>query len=170
MAQVVAAERTRASSGGSFVTFVSNAFRGDYKIPMIDYQTFGIRSSTLWPTESQCMRIIPGYDKVTGEIFRQNPPGLPYVKDCSPEEYTTDTICLARTMAKLGRRRHAVITSYRPGSDEAMRWAGNTVLSEFASMVIHAVNAVKDGKTPKVQPGPDWSSWVNYNPDRKSVV
>lgn len=170
MAFNASAERTSNFRGsGSFETFVSSKYRGDYKIPEMAYQSLGIRSSTLWPTAQQCLRIIPGYD-AEGNILRQNPPGLTYTRDANPKDYTTDTICTVKTIARLGKRNNAVISSYRPGSEEASRWAGNTVFAEFASLVVRSVSAVAKGKTPKVKPGPDWSSWVNYNPVTKTAA
>ena len=170
MAYRATSDRKTSSSGSSnFESFVRKEFRGDYKIPDMEYQAYGIRSTTIWPTEQQCLRIIPGFDLQTGEVFRQNIPGKPYSKETDPAEYVSDTVCIIRTMSRLGKRRNSVITSYRPGSPEDNTWGGNTVFSEFASLIIRSVNADKEGKTPKVIPHPEWSTWVNYNPVTQNV-
>ena len=57
---------------GPWLSFVKPKYRKGYEIPGLDYQTNGIRSYTFWNTRDSIIRILPGYDPSTGEIFPQN--------------------------------------------------------------------------------------------------
>lgn len=148
------------------VSLIRPEFRKDYNVPGIDYQTSGIRTAMLWPSQRQWLRVIPGWDRNTGEIFRQNTNCGRYTVDGDPGEYISETFKVVKTMAGIGSTYHPFITSYRPGSPEDQRWGGDTILSWFASDVTHAVNAAKDGKKTTLVPGPEWAGWVTY--DRSS--
>ena len=53
-------------------SFVKPEFRKGFQIPMLPYQQYGIMSRVFWPSKTQVVRILPGYDPQTGEVFRQN--------------------------------------------------------------------------------------------------
>ena len=159
--------RTRQSSG-KYVSLVSDKYRKDYQVPGIDYQQ-GIRSTTLWPTALTCMRVIPGYDPETGEIYPQNKNCTTLIKNYNPQDYISDTFCEVRTLNGFGESRSNVIANYRPGSPEWERWHGDTVLATFASDINHAVMAAKSGKRTKIAVDPDWYGWTTYNKEKKQA-
>ena len=71
MIRAYQAPQTQGGGQQTYMTFVRPKYRRNYKIPGFDYQTTGIRSLTLWNAHPSVIRIIPSYDKATGEIFKQ---------------------------------------------------------------------------------------------------
>ena len=63
---------TTRSNRSEYVSIVKKEFRKGFSIPMIPYQENGIISKPLWPSRDQMLRIVPGYDPATGEVFHQN--------------------------------------------------------------------------------------------------
>ena len=138
--------RPSAQRGGSgnqsYYSFVRPEFRRGYEIPMIPYQTNGIISRPLWNTKNSVLRIIPGYDPSTGEIFRQNI----RVNEYSPEEsyltYLSDTFMESYVLQGFGSQKLVLISDYAPDSDDSRRWGGDTALHVFTRNIMRAV----DGK------------------------
>lgn len=131
---------------GPWLSFVKQQFRKGYSIPGLDYQQNGIRSYTCWNTRDSVLRIIPGYDPATGEIFPQNVKCNEYVTDGSYSDYLSDTFMTASVVVGFGQQGMTFITSYAPGSPDAQRWGGNTVIKVFTKNVANSVMAVANGK------------------------
>ena len=151
--------------GSQFVSLVRDEVRKDQSLLNLEYQT-GIRSTLAWPTKSHTLRIIPGYD--ANGVFPQIVPGKPFVMDYDPAEYLTDTFAMVSTVSGFGASKSNVISAYRPGSPEEIRFGGDTVLNCVCEDICRSVMAVDNGKRPAIQPGPTWAAWSKYNPSTKT--
>ena len=96
---------------GTFLTFVRPEYRKGYQIPGMEIQESGIQSMTLWTTRQSILRIIPGYDPETGEIFPQNINVNEYSTDDNFTNYLSDTFVMASIIDGFGSRGSCFITS-----------------------------------------------------------
>ena len=131
---------------GPWLSFVKPKYRKGYEIPGLDYQTNGIRSYTFWNTRDSIIRILPGYDPTTGEIFPQNVKCNEYTTDGSYADHLSDTFMTASMVVNFGQQGMTFLTSYAPGSPDAQRWGGNTVFKIFTKNVANSVLAASNGK------------------------
>ena len=131
---------------GPWLSFVKSKYRKGYEIPGLDYQTNGIRSYTFWNTRDSIIRILPGYDPSTGEIFPQNVKCNEYTTDGSYADHLSDTFMTASMVVNFGQQGMTFLTSYAPGSPDAQRWGGNTVFKIFTKNVANSVLAASNGK------------------------
>ena len=54
------------------LSYVKPEYLKGHMFPGLDWQTSGYLSGVLWNTKNHIIRIIPGYDPETREVFRQN--------------------------------------------------------------------------------------------------
>lgn len=130
----------------AYRTYVRQEFRRDFEIPMLPYQHSGILSKTLWNNQDSVIRIIPGFDRATGQVFRQNINVNEYATDAPQTDYLSDTFMMATTAQNFGVSRQTFITDYAPGSEDEQQYGGDTVISVFARNVIHSVTAKRKPK------------------------
>ena len=146
---------------GPWLSFVKQKYRKGYAIPGLEYQTNGIRSYTLWNTRDSVIRILPGYDPATGEIFPQNIRCNEYVTDGSYKDYLSDTFMTASIVAGFGQQGMTFITSYAPGSADQEKWGGNTVIKIFTRNVANTVTAAQQGKKSRFGIIPEMRKWCD---------
>lgn len=146
--------------GGSFISFVKPQYRKDYQMPVIPWQRNGIRSFCLWNSAEQVLRIMPGHDKQTGEIFRQNIKCTTYAEDGKYLDYLSDTFMDTAVVDWFGDRGQTFITSYKPGSPEALKYGGDTVIDVFAKAIIYSVSSENRGKKGRLAVTDDFRRWA----------
>ena len=117
-------EPTR-NRGGSYLSFVKQAYRRDYAIPVLEYQTAGIISRSLWTSKDHIIRIIPGLD-ASGKVLRQNTNINDYSTDAPYSDYLSGTFMMATTVNNFGETGQTFITDYAPGSEDESKFAGDT--------------------------------------------
>jgi hypothetical protein len=139
-------EQNTARQYGPWLSFVKQQFRKGYQIPGLEHQTNGVRSYTLWNTRNSVLRIVPGYDPATGEIFPQNIKCNEYTTDGAYTDHLSDTFMTASVVVNFGQQGMSFITSYAPGSPDEQRWGGSTVFKVFTKNIQNSVNAVNNGK------------------------
>ena len=149
----------RAASSGPFFSFVKPAYKKGYEIPGMAYQTGGIKSISLWTTREQILRIVPGYDKVTGQIYPQNINVNEFSTDTGYDDYLSDTFITASVVSNFGARNQTFITSYDPKSEDAQRYGGNTVIDQFVKNVTNSVLNAEKGKKTKFAVTDDMRQW-----------
>lgn len=148
-------------SYGPWLSFVKQKFRKGYEIPGLTYQTNGIRSYTLWNTRESVIRIIPGYDPATGEIFSQNVKCHEYTTDGSYTEHLSDTFMTSSVVVNFGQQGMTFLTSYAPGSPDAQKWGGNTVIKVFTRNVSNSVLAASNGKKARFGVTQEMRQWCD---------
>lgn len=139
MARSSVGQTNQRSGGASYYSYVKQEFRKGYEIPLLPYQTSGILTRPLWNTKNHVIRIIPGYDPETGEIFRQNTRVNEYVTDGSYLDYLSDTVMQSSTLQMFGEQKQTLLSDYAPDSEDARRWGGDTALHVFIRNVLNAV-------------------------------
>lgn len=150
---------TGASGKSGIVSLVRPQYRTGFEIPALSYQKGGVMSKVLWPSKNHVIRIIPGYDSMTGEVFRQNVNCESFAMDAPYTDYLSDTFMLATVTTGFGDRHMTMITDYAPGSPDEQKWGGDTLLSTFLKNVTYSCM----GKfKPKFKPIPEWSQWVDF--------
>ena len=149
----------RGPSSGPFYSFVKPAYKKGYEIPGMAYQTGGVKSVSLWTTREQIFRIIPGYDKVTGQIYPQNINTTEFSTDTGYDDYLSDTFITASVVSNFGARNQTLITSYDPKSEDAQRYGGNTVIDQFVKNVANSVLNAEKGKKTKFAVTDDMRQW-----------
>ena len=150
---------TRRSQSGPFLSFVKPSYRKGYEIPGLPYQTNGYRSMTCWSTREQILRIIPGYDRATGQVYRQNINVNEFSPDDGYDHYLSDTFMTASVVSNFGARNQTFITSYDPKSEDAMRYHGDTVINMFVKNVANSVLNADKGKRTKFQVTDEMRQW-----------
>jgi len=135
-------------------------YQTGYEIPLLPYQKRGILSREFWPSRDQIVRIIPGYDPDTGEIFPQNINVNEFATDSAYADYLSDTFCTASIMSGFGGVGKLLIADYLPGSGEAERYGGNTVLRCFANTIFNSLRAEKEKKEVRCKGIPEWKEWM----------
>lgn len=160
----VFASATRSTGGsGSSVSLVRPEFRKNYKIPILDYQKGGIISRSLWTTKNHILRIIPGHDKNTGEVFRQNINCAQYSPEDDATEHLSDTFTMVNVCSKFGQNKLPFVTDYRPGTPDQEKWQGNTVIHMFCREIINACNPKAKGRK-RLTPTNEWRMWTGIGP------
>ena len=152
---------TRRQAGGPFLSFVKPAYRKGYEVPGLAYQTGGIKSISLWNTRESVLRIVPGYDKATGQVFPQNINVNEFSIDAGYDDYLSDTFLTASIVSNFGARGQTFITSYAPGSEDAQRYGGDTVINQFVKNVTNSVLNAEKGKRTKFQVTDDMKQWCS---------
>ena len=137
---------SRRSNQGGYISFVKPQYRKDYQIPILNWQQNGILSRSLWNTEDHIIRIVPGYDKDTGEVFRQNVNCNEYCPDSPYGDYLSETFFMCNTVQYFGERKQSFIIDYAPGSKDEQKYGGDSVIRKFIYNVINSVTA-KPGKS-----------------------
>lgn len=135
-------------------------YQNGYEIPLLPYQKRGILSREFWPSRDQIVRIIPGYDPETGEIFPQNINVNEFATDSAYADYLSDTFSTASIMSRFGGVGRMLIADYEPGSPEAERYGGNTVLRCFANTIFNSLKAEREKKEVRCKGIPDWQQWM----------
>ena len=148
---------------GTFLSFVRPEFRRGYKIPGMDVQTNGIMSLTLWTTRQSVLRIIPGYDEETGEVFPQNINVNEYATDGKFAEYLSDSFVMTSIIDGFGGRNQSFITAYAPGSIDEQKYGGDTVINAFARAVNTSVLNASQGKKTKFGVTEEMKQWASMN-------
>lgn len=148
-------EPTR-NRGGSYLSFVKQAYRRDYAIPVLEYQTAGIISRSLWTSKDHIIRIIPGLD-ASGKVLRQNTNINDYSTDAPYSDYLSGTFMMATTVNNFGETGQTFITDYAPGSEDESKFAGDTLIHCFIRNIWGAVNA--KGKS-KFGVTNEWRVWA----------
>lgn len=143
-------------------SFVKPEFRKGFQIPMLPYQQYGIMSRVFWPSKTQVVRILPGYDPQTGEVFRQNINCTQFSMDRAFDEYLSDTFCRATVVNRFGGIKSPFISDYAPGSEDERQWGGETVLHNFIRGIIYACSP--NTKRPRIKPIKEWSMWTGFGP------
>ena len=146
---------------GPWLSFVKPKYRKGYEIPGLQYQTNGIRSYTFWNTRDSIIRILPGYDPSTGEIFPQNVKCNEYTTDGSYADHLSDTFMTASMVVNFGQQGMTFLTSYAPGSPDAQRWGGNTVFKIFTKNVANSVLAASNGKKSRFGVTNEMRAWCD---------
>lgn len=149
----------RGGATGPFLSFVKPSYRKGYEIPGMAYQQGGIFSVSLWTTRDSVLRIVPGYDKTTGEIYPQNINVNEFSMDAGYDDYLSDTFITASVVSGFGTNRQTFITSYAPGSTDAQRYGGDTVINQFVKNVTNSVLNADKGKRTKFQVTDDMRQW-----------
>lgn len=110
------------------------------------WQEYGYLTSALWTSRDHIIRIIPGYDPETKEIFRQNVNVNEYSEEAELINYISGTFMVAATVQGFGEGRNAFVTSYAPGSPEEQKYGGDTMISIFSRNVFWTVQPTKGRK------------------------
>ena len=152
---------TRSQSGGMYLAYVKPEYRKDYKIRGLEYQTYGIRTMPLWNSKPSVIRIIPGYDKATGEIYRQNVNCTEFADNAPYVDYLSDTFIQASVVSNFGPRKQYFITSYAPGSPESIKFGGNTVIDTFIRNMMYSVKNEAEGKKARFRVTDDMRKWCS---------
>lgn len=150
------------SSSANQLSLVKPEFRRGFTIPALPYQQYGILSRALWPSRSQVLRIIPGYDPATGEIFRQNTDCTKFSMDAPFDNYLSDTFCRATVVSRFGSVTTPFLSDYAPGSADARKWGGETVLHAFIRSIMYATSP--SVRHPRLKPIKEWSLWTTFGP------
>ena len=151
---------TRRQTTNQAVGIIKQQYQKGYQIPAIPYQQYGVLTRILWTTKTQILRIIPGHDPQTGEIFRQNERCDRYSKDAQDKlEYLSDTFMRIPIIEKFGDV-GPVISSYPQGSHEATLWGGETVLRRFARDIMYACSDKSSKKD--IVPTNEMKMWCAY--------
>ena len=145
------------SSGGLSPSMLNDGYRKGYTIPCLPYQEFGIVAKELWVKYHSKLRIVPGHDERTGELFRQNVNCDTYDEDTPQENYLSDTFYMCRTMSNFGERHANIIIDLPPNSPDRDKY-DTSPLNYFQYIVS---NAVKAPTKSKFKPLPVWSNWVD---------
>lgn len=161
MQSSVGATASRAA-GGSAATFVKQQFRNGYEIPVLPYQKYGILSKVLWPSKNQVIRIIPGYDPSTGEVFRQNINCTTFSADAPYDSYLSDTFYMATIVSRFGDMTAPFIVDYAPGSPDEQKYGGETVLRNFIRGIMYACS--NKSTRSRLKPINEWKQWAGIGP------
>lgn len=153
----VQATSRQQTAGGLSPSMLADAYRKGYSIPCLPYQEFGFVSKELWVRYHSKLRIVPGHDERTGELFKQNVNCTTYDEETPPENYLSDTFYMCRTMSNFGDRHANIIIDLPPGSADRDRY-DTSPLNYFQYIVS---NAVKAPAKSKFKPIAAWSSWVD---------
>lgn len=148
-----------AKSQSSNVGIINQKYRRGYKVPLLDHmKDDGIRPRTLWPSRNHVIRIIPGYDPETGEIFRQNIHENEFSDEQPRGYYLSGTFLKAPVISKFGTVPSPIISAYPPGSKDDEMYAGDTVLRAFVRGITYACgNKATKGRLKATK---DWHSWT----------
>lgn len=149
----------RGGSSGPFLSYVRPEYRKNYEIPGMAYQTGGFRSLSLWSTRQSILRILPGYDPATGQVYPQNINVNEFSMDAGYDDYLSDTFITASVVSGFGANKQTFITSYAPGSEDAQRYGGDTVINQFVKNVANSVLNADKGKRTKFQVTDDMRRW-----------
>lgn len=142
------------------ITYVKPQFVGKgVTFPGIDWQQYGYLTGALWPSREHIIRIIPGYDPETREIFHQNVNVNSFSEDENYTEYLSDTFYIADTVQGFGEAKSHFITSYEPGSPEDEKYGGDTVMATFIRNVFWTVKPLKS-KKPRFGTIPEMFRWT----------
>ena len=144
---------------GPFLSFVKPSYRKGYEIPGMAYQTRGVASVSCWTTREQVLRIVPGYDPSTGQVYPQNINVNEFSMDAGYDDYLSDTFITASVVSTFGANKQTFITSYAPGSEDAQRYGGDTVINQFVKNVANSVLNADKGKRTKFQVTDDMRRW-----------
>lgn len=152
----------KSSSSATYMSFVRDEYKKGYEIQSLPWQERGILSRPLWNTREHIIRIIPGYDPVTGEVFRQNIDCDNYSPDESdPMLHLSDTFMLASTVQYFGHSKSSFITDYAPGSEDDIEYGANTVINSFVRNVIFSCRDDAAGKKAKFGISNDARKWAS---------
>ena len=154
---------TARSTGQSQYSMINQKYRRGYSIPLLPHQKdAGIRVKTLWPSRNQIIRIIPGYDPVTGEVFKQNVHVNEFSDENDRSYYLSDTFMKAPVITRFGQITSPIISAYPPGSPEDQTYAGETVLRNFVRGISYA--CMNKGGKGKLKPTNEWKIWTQRGP------
>lgn len=142
------------------ITYVKPEFRKkEYVFPGITWQEWGYLTSALWNTRDQIIRIIPGYDPETKEIYRQNINVNDFAEESDYTDYLSDTFMMTDTMQNFGEAHSSFVSSYAPGSAEEQEYGSDTVMRVFSNNVYWTTNPKKTSK-PRFGCIPEMHRWV----------
>ena len=143
----------------TYLSYVKPAYKRGYEIPGMAYQQGGVGSLALWTTRDSIVRIVPGYDRSTGQIYPQNINVNEFSMDAGYDDYLSDTFITAAVVSGFGQAKQTFITSYAPGSEDAQRYGGDTVINQFVKNVANSVLNAEKGKRTKFQVTDDMRRW-----------
>lgn len=151
--------QTRATNTTT-MSLVKKEYRKGYKIEALPYQDYGVLSKLLWPSKNQVIRIVPGYDPETGEVFKQNT--MCGVDQYSPEDsydmHLSETFCKATTVSRFGSITTPFLSDYAPGSPDEREFGGETVLRNFIRSIVYACSD-KGSRRRQLTPISEWRTW-----------
>ena len=146
---------------GTFTPLIKEEYRKDYKLDILPHQKKGIFSRLLWTAKPSIVRIVPGYDAETGEVFRQNININEYSQEAQATDYLSDTFYMASVISRFGNSGSDVISDLPPDSEDRRKYP--SILAEFARTVIQSTIAVGKGKKPALKPIDAWFQWAGKN-------
>lgn len=178
MRSTIGASYRGPGQGGAVVGYTKPEYGKGYKIEMLPYQTGGVLNRNLWTSKLSQLRIIPGVDKRTGEVHRQNinidqyggtyedagleSPDISVTPDqiqLPQEHFISDSFVKVTTVSQFGARKLSFITDYEPGSKDAELYGGGTIIKHFIRNIRYSANP-RAGTRPRVKPHSDWSLWT----------
>jgi len=145
---------------GESRSMVRDEYRKGYEIPLLPHQKYGIMSKSLWAARTQVVRIIPGYDPVTGEVYHQNVNVDEWSEERPQTDYLSDTFRMATVCEKFGSINTPFIIDYAPDSPDAQKYGGETVLRNFIRSINFAVNPGNSKFKERLKPIQEWRNWV----------
>lgn len=143
-------------------TMIRQEYRSGYEIPLLPHQRYGILSKLLWPSRTQVIRIVPGYDPRTGEVFHQNINVDQWATDRPQTDFLSDTFRMATVCERFGSIGSTFVTDYAPDSPDAQKYGGETVIRNFARSIIFACtpSSGSRGFRERLKPIAEWRQWV----------
>ena len=138
---------------------IKQEYQKGYDIPALPYQKYGILTRVLWPGKSQILRIIPGYDENTGEVFRQLKNCDRFSFEAPRQDYLSDTFiesCIIEKFGDVG----PIISSYPEGSQDALMYGGETVLRHFVRRILYSCG--EKGARRGIIPTNEMKMWAAY--------
>lgn len=147
------------------LSMVKAEFRKGFKVPYLDHQKYGILSRVLWPSKDQMIRIIPGHNPETGEIYPQliNTNKYSVDGDVNPCEYLSNTFTQATIVSRFGNITSPFVSDYAPGSADRDEFVGDTVIHRIIRTIMNATRN-KNGKYGNIKAIPQWSQWCGIGP------
>lgn len=163
---VMNSETTSSTGGASGISMIKKEFRKGFEIPILPHQKYGMLSRVLWPSKNQIIRIVPGHDERTGEIFPQNINVNSYSEEANPEDYLSNTFTKATVVSRFGTLTSPFISDYEPGSDDWRKYAGETVIHRFIRKIMNACRS-KNGTYDGLKATPEWIQWCGIGPQAR---
>lgn len=154
--------RTERGATTHSISMVKPTFRKGFKIDLLPYQEHGIISKLLWPSKNQVLRILPGYDRRTGEFYKQNVNVTAFSTEAGYDEFLSATFFQATVVTKFGSITAPFIADYAPGSPDEQKYAGETVIRNFIRGIMYATS--NKSRRSRLKPINEWKIWTGLGP------
>lgn len=139
-------------------SFIADAYRKGYQIPDIPYQQFGIIAKQLWVRHPSILRLIPGYDEQTGELYPQNINADSYSEEEQLNHYLSNTFYMCKTMTGFGSNKQGLIIDLPPGSRDRDMFSQSPI--DYFHWAVSSAVKNTSGRA-RFKALPEWSEWVN---------